>query len=69
MTFVQWLQARHLGKDTPFGDLAADVVRDKAFPVENDREVILNYLARRRACTDCLTAFRRAWQRYLSEVA
>jgi len=67
-TFAQWLRATHLGKDTPIGDLAFDVTRDKTFPKENDREVIQNHLARKGACKECLTAFRRAWQQYSREV-
>ena len=32
MTFYDFMMTRHLGEDSPAGDLAADMQRDNAFP-------------------------------------
>lgn len=65
MTFVEWI-SRHQGKDTPLGDFAYDISRDKTFPAENDREAILNHLQSFsiHACPEAIDTFKRAWKAY-----
>ncbi len=63
MTFVDWL-SRHVNRDTPLGDLARDVSRDKEFPMSNSKEDIRNHLHRKNACQDAISTFNQAWASY-----
>ena len=67
MKFNTWLlQFRH--EDTPLGDLACDVARDRSLPAANSYEVWRDHLLARRACMEAIEVLRWAWQRYKSEV-
>lgn len=63
MTFVDWL-SRHVKRDSPLGDLARDVSRDKEFPISNSKEDIETHLHRKHACNEAVNTFRRAWSSY-----
>ena len=64
MTFYEWMMAKHLGKDTPRGDLAEDMKRVRDFPDTNTREAILWHLEWKGACDGCVRAFKRCWRDY-----
>lgn len=69
MTFKEWV-LRHKGKNTPLGDLADDVARDKTFPEENTKEAILVHLTGPTisACPEAIDTFKRAWTSYRAYV-
>ena len=62
--FVRWLKEKHLGKDTPIGDLAADVAAETSFPVFAEHSVIKQYLEYMNACDGVMDAFETAWKEY-----
>ncbi|MCL6561260.1 MAG: sterile alpha motif-like domain-containing protein [Firmicutes bacterium] len=66
MAFKIWLK-KFEGWETPRGDLARDVARDKNFPGEDDYNVILAHLRARGACKEAIQTFRRAWAAYQRE--
>lgn len=65
MTFKEWIM-RHKGKDTPLGDLAYDIARDRNFPDSNTKEAILDHLTSYtvNACPEAIDAFKSAWNSY-----
>ena len=73
MMFKTWLR-QYLNDDTPYGDLARDVVSDKQFPKNYpttkesgervDHFIIRNYLESCRACPECMTVFEETWHLY-----
>lgn len=64
MNFKEWI-IQFANEDSPRGDLAYDIKRDEMFPREaNSKEAILDYLDRRRACRECVQAFKKAWNEY-----
>lgn len=63
MTFIEWI-SRHNGKDTPLGDFAYDITRDKRFPTTNSREDIIEHLQNIRACDEAISTFKTAWKSY-----
>lgn len=70
MTFYDFVIEKYLGKDSPRGDLAYDMERDKEyFPVvcdagQRSRQKIKDYLQRRNACRECLKTFGYCWTSY-----
>ncbi len=52
MNFYEWMLARYAGKDTPRGDLAADMKHAGDFPDTCDRDIILSYLDGKFACDE-----------------
>lgn len=62
--FVRWLKETHLGKDTPIGDLAADIVADHDFPIIAAHDVIEQYFEYTNACSGVMDAFESAWKEY-----
>lgn len=63
MSFIDWI-SRFKDKDTPNGDLAADILADKRFPSTNDRVTISDYLSNRGACDGAIRTFKTAWKSY-----
>ena len=63
MTFFEYMM-RFVKKDSPSGDLARDMNRDKDFPMSNDRDEIMNHLRSKGACYDCLNTFDRCYRLY-----
>lgn len=67
MYFSEWIQ-RFLREDTPFGDLAYDISRDKGFPRIFDKQTILDHLKNAGACREAVYTFKRAWKEYEGRV-
>lgn len=72
MQFFDFMMKKHLGKNTPSGDLASDMLgKRESFPRndESDHEAgrlaIRRYLEIHHAHFDCLDAFERAWKSYV----
>lgn len=59
---------KYLKKDSPAGDLARDMNRDKKhFPHCNTRDEIMSYLSylhAKGACSECLDTFIKCYKRY-----
>ena len=70
MTFYDFVVNRYSGKDSPRGDFAYDIERDKEnFPVVSNadsisRQRIKDYLIFHNACSGCLEAFHDCWTSY-----
>ncbi len=65
MTFFEYMM-RYLKKDSPAGDLARDMNRDKEnLPVSNDGKAIMDYLFSKDACSACLDTFEKCYVRYV----
>lgn len=62
--FVLWLE-KFKSVDLPIGDLAIDVLSDKSFPQTSNKDVILNHLKRRNACTEAIQSFEAVWDFYI----
>jgi hypothetical protein len=60
-TFEEWLGDQR-GKDSPIGDLAADVARDKDWPTGQGIETYRAHVAR--GCSGAMDALNEAWQAY-----
>lgn len=72
MTFYTFMMRNHRGKDTPQGDLADDMFRDREkFPrngkgkYEGWHTVLRRYLEAKQACRDCLEVFEGCWKDYV----
>ena len=63
MTFYGWIM-QYKGCDTPRGDLADDVARDKSFPVTDDYETILEHIELHAKIRSVVPTFKRAWASY-----
>jgi uncharacterized protein YozE (UPF0346 family) len=63
MYFKDWI-TQFRDDDTPLGDLAYDISRDKFFPESNDKARLLDYLRSKRACNECISTFHRAWRKF-----
>ena len=65
MTFFEYMM-RYLKSDTPAGDLARDMHRDKEyFPSSNDGKEIMAYLFAKGACSECLDNFEKCYVQYV----
>lgn len=72
MNFYNFMMKNYKDAKEPKGDLARDMYGDRdSFPrngkgkFEGWRKVILNYLERNGACTECLDTFEEAWEEYV----
>ena len=66
MDFKDWIK-RFEKMDTPRGDLADDIVRDRNLPTENSLQAWLDHLYVRGACPGAKAVLRSAWKRYEKE--
>jgi uncharacterized protein YozE (UPF0346 family) len=67
ITFRSWIfQCRR--EDSPFGDLARDILEDIDFPEGNDYDTILEYLESCHACPECIETFEEAYEAYLCDI-
>lgn len=71
MTFYTYMMRNHLGKDTPEGDLAMDMRRDKdhfprnrACKFNGWHQIIENYLYSQGGCRECMDVFEECWEEY-----
>lgn len=63
-TFHRWLERRK-GKDSPVGDLAADVLGDTKFPVNvQSADEAVSYLNSRFATEAAIKAMKQAWRQF-----
>ena len=53
MTFKTWIK-QFKGEDSPLGDLAEDIYRDKSFPYTYKFETMIYHLMNHNACDDCI---------------
>ena len=72
MTFYNFMMKNHLGEDTPCGDLAGDMRKDKErFPRNGKSKyagwhrLIREYLMDKNAYDGCLETFEKCWKEYL----
>lgn len=72
MTFYTYMKRNHRDADTPEGDLAKDMLRDKEnFPrngpgkFDGWHRLIRGYLERCGACDACLEVFEGCWEKYV----
>lgn len=72
MQFFDFMMKKHLGKDTPSGDLASAMLskresfpRNDEFDHEAGRLTVRRYLENHHACFECLDSFERAWKSYV----
>lgn len=72
MTFYNFMIRNYLTDDSPKGDLARDMKRDKvAFPKNDSKkyrvwhDLIYIYLMRCEACDDALAIFEICWKEYV----
>jgi uncharacterized protein YozE (UPF0346 family) len=63
MIFKEWIM-QFEKDDSPIGDLAKDIKRDKQFPSNKDYKSILDYLESNRACYGEIEAFEHAFEIY-----
>lgn len=64
MTFYEWI-SRLKDKDTPTGDLAGDILRDRNFPKDAAIDEVEAYIRRKATHPDVVKAFKVARQSYL----
>ncbi len=65
-TFTEWL-ARHTKRDSPLGDFAGDVARDRDFPrAPSSLDQVLSHLIRHGACGEAQDAAKRAWRAWIA---
>ena len=71
MTFYTYMMRNHLGKDSPAGDLAMDMKRDKDhFPKNRSckfngwHQFIRYCLSGQGVCSDCMEVFEECWKEY-----
>lgn len=64
MTFKTWIK-QFKGEDSPLGDLAEDIYRDKSFPYTYKFETMIYHLMNHNACDDCIREFSGAYINYI----
>jgi hypothetical protein len=66
MDFVSWLVTKHLKKDTPVGDLARDIQRDRCLPItaRTPEAVLSHIMLRHSACRGAQDAVQQAERRW-----
>jgi uncharacterized protein YozE (UPF0346 family) len=64
--FKTWLRQYKLA-DSPIGDIANDILRDKSFPNSSDYKVLTSYIKSKTKDNDVLEAFRMAYELYCDE--
>ncbi len=63
ITFTDWLR-RHKNRNSPLGDLASDMIRDKTWPLFDTLSDYENYLSFHHAALEAKKALKRAWRSY-----
>lgn len=63
LSFTDWLM-KHRNRDSPLGDLATDMLRDKTWPLYNTLDKYRDYLHFRHADSGAVKALERAWKSY-----
>lgn len=65
VSFTDWLK-RHKNRDSPLGDLACDMLRDKEWPAYDTLKGYETYLERKDATWLAIEALKKAWRSYKS---
>lgn len=65
VSFTEWLK-KHKNRNSPLGDLATDMLRDKAWPVHNSLQEYQDYLSFKNASIEAALALKSAWRTYTS---
>ena len=67
MTFYDWMIRNYEGENSPRGDLADDMKRDKEFTNSspNTEDWIRWHLFLNNACRECIDAFKDCWKIYV----
>ena len=72
MTFYRYMMRNHRGTDTPEGDLANDMERDRERFPKNGKgkfdgwhRLIREHLVKSGACAECLSVFENCWEDYV----
>lgn len=63
MSFAKWLM-QFVEENSPLGDLARDVAKDKNFPRSRRYETIYSYLEDGGASDACMIVFEEAWENF-----
>ena len=63
LSFTEWLK-KNKNRNSPLGDLATDVLRDKQWPSYNTLEDYRSYLNFKGAVYDAIIALEKAWKSY-----
>jgi len=66
MTFKTWIK-QFQGENSPLGDLAEDIYRDRSFPCTDKFEKMISYLVSRNACMECIREFSGAYIEYMTD--
>ena len=66
MTFKTWIK-QFQGENSPLGDLAEDIYRDRSFPCTDKFEKMISYLASHNACEECIREFSGAYIEYMTD--
>ena len=73
MCFYRYMMRNYRGTNTPEGDLAKDMERDREHFPMNGRgkydgwhRLIRDHLVRNHACRECLAVFERCWEEYVA---
>jgi YozE SAM-like fold len=65
ITFTEWLK-KHKNRNSPLGDLASDMLRDREWPSYNSLEDYNAYLHMKNASNGATEALKRAWKTYIA---
>jgi uncharacterized protein YozE (UPF0346 family) len=63
ISFTEWLK-KQINRDSPLGDLATDMLRDKTFPECNTLDEYRDYLHSKGAYWKAIETLERAWKSY-----
>jgi uncharacterized protein YozE (UPF0346 family) len=63
MGFYDWMM-QYKGHDSPRGDLADDIARDRDFPKDGGYQEILEHLELRAKLPNIVPTFKRAWRSF-----
>ena len=73
MSFYRFMMRSYRGTETPEGDLAHDMERDREHFPKNGKgkfdgwhKLIREHLETCDACSDCLNVFERCWKEYVA---
>ena len=66
MSFKTWIK-QFQGEDSPLGDLAEDIDRDKSFPCTDKFEKMISHLVNHNACEECIREFSEAYIEYMTD--
>jgi uncharacterized protein YozE (UPF0346 family) len=63
LSFTDWLK-RHKNRNSPLGDLASDMLRDRTWPLHNTVEEYQHYLRSKSTHSDVVRTLNESWKTY-----